>query len=459
MMLSVARTIKKRPIASLAAGALTTSTSYAWYQEFEANRNEEKVRRTSGGTFQQELSIPREYNREAISSYWKQRPITVVSRVGSIGYELLPIFFNYIVDFKLFPDKGGEGGKTSLEVKYHSHALALRQALTRLGPAFIKFGQQLSIRPDILPATVLKELQKLCDAVDPIPDSIAMSAIEQELGKNALESHVQVQTMELVAAASLGQVYKATLTDGDTVAIKVQRPDMIQHVSLDLFLLNQYGLFLDTIFEVLTEQVPFHVNFIDCFAKGSFEELDYEKEAANQNYFRKEFEKRNFNVHIPKVYQDLTTRRVLTTQWVDGVKLADADKETIQKLIPVGVELFLTQLLDIGAFHSDPHPGNLYVTNSGTLCLLDFGLCAEIDPESRKAMTKAIVHLLQGMCICMRILYCYSMDALKETILVHSHCTLNIEHNYNLMEISLSQEILTLSSRMTPKTWVSFQET
>jgi len=277
---------------------------------------------------------------------------------------------------------------------YLEHAHDLRQALTRLGPAFIKFGQQLSIRPDLLPAVVLKELQKLCDAVEPIPDSVAMKIIEEDLGPDFI--HSLLEEMELVAAASLGQVYKAKLQSGEEVAIKVQRPDMVQRVSLDLFLLNQYGLFLDTLFEVLTKQVPFHVDFVDCFAKGSYQELDYENEAANQKFFKKEFEKRKCAVHIPKVYEGMTSRRVITTEWIEGIKLADADTATIRRLIPVGVELFLTQLLDIGHFHADPHPGNLYVTKGGTLCLLDFGLCAEIDAQSQSAMTAAIVHLMTG---------------------------------------------------------------
>ena len=125
-----------------------------------------------------------------------------------------------------------------------------------------------------------------------------------------------------------------------------------------------------------------------------FKELDYENEAENQMLFRKELAERKCRVHVPEVYNDYTTRRVLTTEWIEGVKLADSPRETIRELIPVGVELFLTQLLDIGAFHADPHPGNLLVNEDGVLCLLDFGLCAEVDPKSRTAMTKAIVHLL-----------------------------------------------------------------
>lgn len=382
------RIVQRRPFASVAATTIAGTISYATYVEKKAN-------------IESKYSIPREYNRDAIAEYWKERPISILSRISNISYELIPIFTRYVVDFKIL----NNDEQNEKEAKYHQHASELRHALTRLGPAFIKFGQQLSIRPDLLPASVLKELQKLCDAVEPVPDEIALKTILEDLGDDILSRHIphlqhenglDKEKIQLVAAASLGQVYKTKLKSGETVAIKVQRPDMVERVSLDLFLLNQYGLFLDTIFEVLTEQIPFHVDFIDCFAKGSYEELDYEKEAENQLYFKKEFKKRKCDVHIPAVHTELTSRRVITTEWIDGIKLTDADQGTIQRLIPAGVDIFMTQLLDIGKFHSDPHAGNLYVTENGNLCLLDFGLCADIDDQSRQAMTTAIVHLLNG---------------------------------------------------------------
>lgn len=340
--MQVLRALRRRPVISFTTTAVIGGTSYAYYVEHNANTNRSAV----GGT------IPREYNRDAIAEYWKQRPISIISRVATIGYEFIPILSNYAIDFKIRDNLQDD----LRQEKYLSHATKLRQALTTLGPAFIKFGQQLSIRPDLLPDTVLKELQKLCDSVEPIPDAIAMQTIQEELGQETLDQYLLHPTkkMELVAAASLGQVYKATLKSGEMIAIKVQRPDMVEKVSLDLFLLNQYGLLLDTVFGVLTQQIPFHAEFIDCFAKASFEELDYEKEAANQVFFKQEFKKRKCQVHIPLVYKELTTRRVICTEWIDGVKLADADQETIRRLIPVGVELFMTQLLDIGAFHADP---------------------------------------------------------------------------------------------------------
>lgn len=169
---------------------------------------------------------------------------------------------------------------------------------------------------------------------------------------------------------------------------------MLQNFSLDLYLLQQLGVVMDAFNVNFTHQAAFHKELFDTFSRGSYSELDYEQEASNQIRFQTEFAKRNLKVKVPNVFQDLTTQLVITTEWIDGCKLADAPQSQIKKLIPIGVELFLTQLLDIGAFHADPHPGNLHVTNDGTLCLLDFGLCAEVSEQSRRAMTKAIVHLL-----------------------------------------------------------------
>mmetsp|Transcript_13129 Transcript_13129/g.38643 ORF Transcript_13129/g.38643 Transcript_13129/m.38643 type:complete len:449 (-) Transcript_13129:2075-3421(-) len=318
----------------------------------------------------------------------------------SIAHETLPLLYAYVRDFKLSPALGQIIGIPSDDPAdlQKVHAAKLREALTRLGPAFVKVGQQLSIRPDLMPPLVLTELQKLCDNVQPVPEDIAMEVLKEDLGfETDAEVKVAFDDMKLVASASLGQVYKAKIkSTGQEVAIKVQRPDMQRKVSLDLFLLNKYGELMDSLCNIFTEQIPYHVNFIDCFSRGSYSELDYEKEALNQKQFKKEFQKRKCKVHVPNVFDRFSARRVITTEWVDGVKLADAPVGQIRSLIPVGVELFLTQLLDMGKFHADPHPGNLYVTRDGMLCLLDFGLCAEVDERSRHAMTTAIVHLLQG---------------------------------------------------------------
>ena len=167
-----------------------------------------------------------------------------------------------------------------------------------------------SIRPDIIPAAVLKSLQKLCDAVELIPYEVATDMIRQDSGDEFFDL-LKEDRIELVA---VGQVYKAARKYiNESVAIKVQRPDMVSRVSLDFFLLNQYVAFLETLFDVITNQEPFHVNFIDCFARGSYDELDYEKEAKNQIFFKQELLKRRGKVHISKVHEDMTSIRCITT--------------------------------------------------------------------------------------------------------------------------------------------------
>eukprot|EP00756_Hemistasia_phaeocysticola_P060831 Hpha_TRINITY_DN4355_c0_g1::TRINITY_DN4355_c0_g1_i1::g.50150::m.50150/K08869/ADCK, ABC1; aarF domain-containing kinase len=369
---------------------LGLACSYAGGVEYRARHADEGAAR----------ELPRAYDREAINAYWSERPVSVVHRLATIAYELGPRALSYFYDFHLARRADGdsddsEGAFTDEEVRLQrEHATKLRAALTRLGPAFVKIGQQLSIRPDLVSPAVLAELQKLCDAVEPVSDAVAKDVIRRELGCADLSQ--VFDGMELVAAASLGQVYRATIREtGERVAIKVQRPDMQTGVSLDLFLMQRYGALVDAFTTSFTEQLPYHVDFISAFAHGSYSELDYELEAQNQMRFKSEFAKRKCNVFVPSVFQKFSSRRVITSEWVDGVKLASAPKSTIRQLIPVGVDLFLSQLLDIGAFHSDPHPGNLYVAQ-GRLCLLDFGLVAEVDEQSRNAMTAAIVHLITG---------------------------------------------------------------
>lgn len=380
------RYLRKRPVSSFGLIGGSGAISYTLYVEYQAERSEERHRLDETV---KAFTLPRAYDADGLNNYWSIRPVSTAKRFGKIMYELVPLAGAYIKDFKLQTPTD----KETTEAKQMALAERLREALTNLGPAFVKAGQQLSIRPDLVPPVVLKELQKLCDAVRPIPDEIALNLIRDELGEQDLE--VLFQDIRLVASASLGQVYKATLREnGHEVAIKVQRPDMKLHFSLDLFLLQNVGIVVDAFTAAFTNQPPFHKALYESFASGSYSELDYENEAANQIRFKKEFAIRKCPVVVPDVYQELTTQKVLTSQWIEGQKLADSPKEDIRRLIGVGVELFLTQLLDIGEFHADAHAGNLIVTQDGQLCLLDFGLCVKIDEKSRNAMTKAIVHLI-----------------------------------------------------------------
>lgn len=191
----LSRTVLKRPLSSLvglgAAGGLT----YVYYEDNKAYRLERQ-----GST----PSLPREYSRKALHEYWSARPLTVAQRLLTVAYELGPCIGSYVVDFKLFPVEAD-----CLEDVQKVHAVRLRETLTRLGPAFVKAGQQLSIRPDLVPATVLKELQKLCDSVEPAPDEIALRVLRDELQCEDLNTIFE--DLHFVASASL--VSKQILLD------------------------------------------------------------------------------------------------------------------------------------------------------------------------------------------------------------------------------------------------------
>lgn len=374
-MYSWARQLRRRPILTVSTVSCSSLCGYGFYKEHQAELSTSE--------------LPRQYDSDAINNYWTARPVSATRRFVIILRELAPVWACYVRDFVITSPNSKEESVT-LQTK---NAALLREALTNLGPAFIKGGQQLSIRPDLVPPAVLKELQMLCDSVRPISDHVAMEMIRNELKIGSV--HEVFEDISLVASASLGQVYKGKLREsGEEVAVKVQRPNMREMFSLDLFLLQKIGSTIDSFTSMFTNQPPFHSALYESFSSGSYAELDYCQEAANQKMFKTELSRRNCKVIIPAVYTKYTTEKVLTSEWINGIKLSDAPRDQIRQLIPLGVELFLTQLLDMGRFHADPHPGNLLVDSHGNLCLLDFGLCTEVDEQSRNAITKAIVHLV-----------------------------------------------------------------
>ena len=387
----------RRAVGATAASVVAACVCMETYAEYQESNADEKHLATA--TTEEGYSLPRSYERNAVRDYWLKRPVSVVCRVGTIAYELTPLISSYTFDKYIYPtidilllkdttdgsngrdSFGGDTTSSSLRLSSSSssettvrekvQAMKLREALTNLGPAFVKAGQQLAIRPDLCPPVVLKELQKLCDSVRPIPDDVALQVIREELFTKTTDTttvaavdqdddqNVKIheedpldavfEDLRLVASASLGQVYRGRLRDtGLEVAVKVQRPGMRKAFSLDLFLLQLWGDFMDTFTSIFTKQLPFHAALFDTFSQGSYSELDYENEAKNQLHFKEQLAARNCRVKVPDVVLQYSTERILTTEWIDGEKLADAPKETIRRLIPVGVELFLTQLLDIG---------------------------------------------------------------------------------------------------------------
>lgn len=273
-------------------------------------------------------------------------------------------------------------------------AVQLRETLTALGPAFIKIGQALSTRPDILTGPFLEELSKLQDQLPAFSNEIAYRFIEEELGRPPQDLYAQL-TPEPIAAASLGQVYKGQLHTGEWVAVKVQRPDLAEQVTLDIYILRGLAAWVQKNNKSIRSDL---VGILDEFAGRLFEEVDYTQEGRNAERFAHLYEYLP-EIYIPKIYWEYTNRRVLTMEWITGTKLNQPEKIQAQgidarHLIDVGVNCSLRQLLEHGFFHADPHPGNLLATPDGKLAYLDFGMMSEIKLEQRYGLINAIVHII-----------------------------------------------------------------
>ena len=276
----------------------------------------------------------------------------------------------------------------------------LFQVITDLGPCFIKLGQALSTRPDLVRQDWLTELTKLQDNLPPFEHKIALKIIEDELGLPANELFDDFPD-EPIASASLGIVYKAKTKNNNFCAVKVQRPNLYFLIRRDIVILKilatTFGSFLPLNIGVGIGEI------IDEFGKSLFIEIDYEQEGKNALKFA-DFFKSNPNVFIPKLEKDFSAKRVITTSWIDGVKLRDREILEKNNLIPSSyirtcVISGLQQLFEYGYFHADPHPGNMFALKGGSsdyghLAYVDFGMMDTISNSDRLTLIKAIVHLI-----------------------------------------------------------------
>ncbi|XWS35106.1 hypothetical protein CRYUN_Cryun21dG0097800 [Craigia yunnanensis] len=326
--------------------------------------------------------LPLVYDPATISAYWGKRPRAVATRI----IQLLSVAGGFLSRLAL--------DVINKKVKENevSRAIELREIVTSLGPAYIKLGQALSIRPDILSPVAMIELQKLCDKVPSFPDDIAMALIEEELGQPWQEFYSELSSSP-IAAASLGQVYKGRLKEnGDLVAVKVQRPFVLETVTVDLFIIRNLGLVLRKFPQISIDVV----GLVDEWAARFFEELDYVNEGENGQLFSEMMRKDLPQVVIPRTYHKYTSRKVLTTEWIEGEKLSQSTESDVGELVNVGVICYLKQLLDTGFFHADPHPGNLIRTPDGKLAILDFGLVTKLTDDQKYGMIEAIAHLIHS---------------------------------------------------------------
>ncbi|KAG0566441.1 hypothetical protein KC19_7G064000 [Ceratodon purpureus] len=271
-------------------------------------------------------------------------------------------------------------------VLVQTRAAQLRNALVQLGPAFVKIAQAVSSRPDVISPEYLEELALLQDRIAPFSTELALQIIEQELGVTVEQLFTEISPQP-VAAASLGQVYQARLRpNGEQVAVKVQRPGVRAAMALDLYILRQLARFVGSLLKLNTD-LP---GVVDEWASSLFKEMDYQAEARNGLRFRKMFGSLP-DVVVPEMYSELTSRRVLVMEWVEGQRLSEVSD---LRLVEVGVFCSLTQLLDSGFYHADPHPGNLLRTPDGKLAYLDFGMMGEMKENLRDGLIEASVHLV-----------------------------------------------------------------
>lgn len=325
--------------------------------------------------------LPLTYDPEALAEYFGARPRVVAQRLAQIWGSSLGVVAQLGWDWV-------RGELQDAEVR---RAAELRKLLVSLGPFFIKLGQALSIRPDVLSPRAMYELQQLCDKVPSFDSELAFATIRDELGVASVDEVFSEITAEPVAAASLGQVYKATLrATGDVVAVKVQRPFVLETVSLDLHLTRELGKLLRR--SGLANKLDI-VDLLDDFATRILQELDYQIECSNGERMRADMAKLP-RVVIPKNYPSVTTRRVHVAEWVEGEKLSQSKANDVNALVNLGVVTYLTQLLETGFFHADPHPGNMLRTPDGRLVILDFGLVTEITEDQKYGMIEAIAHLI-----------------------------------------------------------------
>ncbi len=310
----------------------------------------------------------------------KQRNLGRLSEIAQVAVRH---GFGYVVD-------GRKGGDPAIEGT--ARGRHLREMLDELGPTFVKFGQLLSTRPDVVPPDIISELRSLQDDVRGFPYADVERTIQEELGQPIERLFTDFEEVPL-AAASIGQVHRATLPNGRKVVVKVQRPNAPRQIEADLSLMYQAARlakeriraldFIDT------------KDLVDEFGRSIRQELDYRLEARNADSFHKDFAGHP-HVSIPRVYWTYTRSRVLTLEELEGVQLADLDLERWpldqrRRLAYLITEAWMTMIFRNGFFHGDPHPANILVLSPDRVGLVDFGLTGKLTDDDMSKLTRLFI--------------------------------------------------------------------
>jgi ubiquinone biosynthesis protein len=312
-------------------------------------------------------------------------------RFTQIGRVLVRHGFGFVFDVR----RDRREKKGLQEFLAPNFGVRLRRTLDDLGPTFVKFGQLLSTRSDILPEGVLFELQELQDTVRPMPAGTAQQIVERELGAPLEEVFVGFDP-EPLGSASIGQVHRAVMRSGEVVAVKVQRPEAPGRVESDLELMREFADFLDRRFgrRIFVDVRGLVAEFETVIRR----ELDYTAEAANARRFAANFAETP--VVIPKVYLEYSTSRVLTLQYIEGTRFRDIRPLLLapaerRRVASMGADAIFKMAFEDGFFHGDPHPGNLILTPQGDLALLDFGMVGYMSRGDIEALSRLFIAVIQ----------------------------------------------------------------
>ena len=322
----------------------------------------------------------------------RQRPPRSLGRLTEIAQVAARHGFGYFLRRNRLGDLLPPGNGRDGEVTASDRGRRLREMLDELGPTFVKFGQLLSTRPDVVPPDIVAELRGLQDQVSPVPFMQIREVVETELDLT-LEQAFLAFDLSPIASASIGQVHRAALPDGQEVAVKVQRPAAAAQIEADLGLLYQAAKLLRERVRALEFIDP--QELVDEFARSIRLELDYGHEARNAETFHRNFAKES-GVVVPRVIRQYSTRRVLTLEFLDGTKVADLALEAMRPDERRDVayrmaDTWMTMVFRHGFFHSDPHPANLFVLESGELGLVDFGQAGKLSDDDLATLTRLFV--------------------------------------------------------------------
>ena len=343
-----------------------------------------------------------DYSPAKAEQFYAKRPLLVAERLAWLTQATFAFNVKLLIDYL-------RGWPEASEPERAKECLALCE---ELGPTFIKLGQALSIRTDLISEAYALELRKLQDAVPPFSDAQATAILRRDLGVRDLSDIFEELTPSPIASASIGQVYKGRLREGNykpsdddlgevrDVAVKVRRPGVLADIALDLYVLRLLTplqvRISNAVNKVKTEKedIDTALALVDEWGRGFVNEVDYVAEATNTQQFSEAMKARGLGAVIsPRVVTDLLRENVLVTEWIDGTRLDVSASPDVPRLCGVAINAYLTMLLDTGTLHCDPHPGNLLRTYDGRLCILDWGMTLQVPNDLQYALLEFIAHV------------------------------------------------------------------